>query len=116
VAILATVLTSTLTPPVIASAGPRLFLLPPLPGQTAANSQPVGLCEVPPTPSALQPPVLIASLGTPLPLKSTSIINLACQEISPASSALTRSLFTRDAGRGAGPVLPGWPAKWVGRK
>ena len=117
VAILATVLTSTLTPPVIAFQQDPPVSAPTPARQTAANSQPVGLCEVPPTPSALQQPVLIASLGTPPPLKSTSIINLACQEnIAGFERAYTVTFYAAMLAVVLGLFLPGWPAKWVGRK
>ena len=78
VAVLATVLVSTLTPPVIAFQSQD----PPA-GQAAAPSQPVGLCEVPPASASLQQPVLIAGLGVPpaqSPARSNSIINEACLE------------------------------------
>jgi DHA2 family multidrug resistance protein len=117
VAILATVLTSTLTPPVIAL---QQDPSPAATRQAPANSQPVGLCEVPPTPSGLQQPVLLAGLGVPPPLnpvRGTSIINLACQEnIAGFERAYTVTFFAAMLAVVLGLFLPGWPAKWVGRK
>jgi len=114
VAVLATVLTSTLSAPVVA-----LQQYPPAPvaGQTASSSRPLGLCEVPAvTPSGSQSPVLLASLVVPA-LKSDSIINLACQEnIAGFERAYTVTFYAAVLAVVLGLLLPGWPAKWIGRR
>jgi DHA2 family multidrug resistance protein len=113
VAILATVLTSTLTAPVIA-----LQQDPPAPAsQTASSSQPVGLCEVPRPPTGLQQPVLIAGLGLPPAQKSNSIITEACLEnVAGFERAYTVTFYAAMLAVVLGLFLPGWPGKWVGRK
>jgi DHA2 family multidrug resistance protein len=113
VAILATVLTSTLTPSVIA-----LQQDPPAPAsQTASSSQPVGLCEVPRATTGLQQPVLIAGLGVPPAQKSNSIINEACLEnVAGFERAYTITFYAAMLAVVLGLFLPGWPGKWVGRK
>ena len=110
VAVLATLLTSTLTPPVIA------FQQDPPAGQTVSNSQTVGLCEVLPAPSSRQQPALIASLALP-PSLNTSIINEACLEnVAGFERAYTVTFYAAILAVVLGLFLPGWPGKWVGRK
>jgi len=116
VAILATVLTSTLSAPVIA-----LQQDPPAPAsQTASSSQPVGLCEVPHAPTGLQQPVLIAGLTVPpaqSPTQSNNIINEACLEnVAGFERAYTVTFYAAMLAVVLGLFLPGWPGKWVGRK
>jgi hypothetical protein len=110
------VLTSTLTPRVIAfQADPPAVSS----GQTASSSPPVGLCEVPPAPTGLHQPVLIASLGIPpaQPSRNTSIINEACLEnIAGFERAYTVTFFAAMLAVALGLFLPGWPGKWMGRK
>jgi len=114
VAVLATILTSTLTAPVKALQQDP----PPVSaGQIASASRPPGLCEVPgATPSGLRQPVLIAGLALP-PLKDDSIINEACQEnIAGFERAYTVTFYAAILAVVLGLLLPGWPGKWVGRK
>jgi len=114
VAVLATVLTSTLSAPVVA-----LQQDPPVPviGQTASSSRPLGLCEVSAvTPSGSHSPILLASLVVPA-LKSDSIINLACQEnIAGFERAYTVTFYAAVLAVLLGLLLPGWPGKWIGRR
>jgi EmrB/QacA subfamily drug resistance transporter len=115
VAVLATVLTSTLSAPVVALQQQD----PPAPvaGQTASSSHPLGLCEVPAVnPSGSQPQVLLASLVVPA-LKSDSIINLACQEnVAGFERAYTVTFYAAILAVFLGLFLPGWPSRWVGRR
>ena len=116
VAVLATVLVSTLTPPVIAFQSQQ----DPPAGQAAAPSQSVGLCEVPPASAGLQQPVLIAGLGVPptqSPARSNSIINEACLEnVAGFERAYTVTFYAAILAVVLGLFLPGWPGKWMGRK
>jgi DHA2 family multidrug resistance protein len=115
VAVLATVLTSTLSAPVVALQQQD----PPAPvaGQAASSSRPLGLCEVPgATPSGSQPPVQLASLVMPA-VKSDSIINLACQEnVAGFERAYTVTFYAAILAVLVGLFLPGWPGRWVGRR
>ena len=115
VAVLATVLTSTLSAPVVALQQQD----PPAPvaGQAASSSRPLGLCEVPgATPSGSQPPVQLASLVVP-PMKSDSITNLACQEnVAGFERAYTVTFYAAILAVLVGLFLPGWPGRWVGRR
>jgi len=117
VAILATVLTSTLSAPVIAL---QQDPPPATATTTASNSQPVGLCEVPPVPSGLQQPRLLASLAVPpapAPAQSNSIIKEACLEnVAGFERAYTVTFYAAMLAVVLGLFLPGWPGKWVGRK
>jgi hypothetical protein len=115
VAILATVLTSTLSAPVIALQQDPPPALPA--GQNASSNHLVGLCEVPPIPSGLQQPVLIAGLGVPPPLKSNTIINEACLEnIAGFERAYSITFYAAILAVVLGLFLPGWPGRWIGRK
>jgi len=118
VAILATVLTSTLSAPVIAL---QQDPPPATATTTASNSQPVGLCEVPPVPSGLQQPRLLASLAVPpapAPAQSNSIIKEACLEnVAGFERAYTVTFYAAMLAVVLGLFLPGGPANgWAENK
>jgi EmrB/QacA subfamily drug resistance transporter len=114
VAILATVLTSTLSAPVKAMQQDP----PALAGQAAASSHPPGLCEVPSaSPTGSRQPVLLAGLSVPPTIQGDSLINEACQEnIAGFERAYTVTFYAAILAVVLGLFLPGWPGKWVGRK
>jgi EmrB/QacA subfamily drug resistance transporter len=102
VAIMATVLVSTLSPQ-IAAMQQQFFNTP-----VTAGSAPVAVCG----------PVSIGSGETSnLPLGASALLAQACQEnIAGFESAYKITFYAAIAALAMGLLLPGWPFKWAGRR
>jgi EmrB/QacA subfamily drug resistance transporter len=115
VAVLATVLASTISPEV--SAMQNQLELSQLP-----HSQPIGLCETVPGVNYLQAAGLASTnassgLSQVVTPPSLSILTQACNEnIAGFERAYRLTFFMAILALGLGLMLPGWPGKWTGRQ
>ncbi len=110
VALLATVLTSTLSPQI--SALQQQFL------NTAPKSgtAPIAICQTVPAPAQASVQAGAGSTST-LPSNLSQILGQACQEnISGFEKAYRITYFAAFAALALGLMLPGWPFKWLGRR
>ncbi|MDD5370122.1 MAG: DHA2 family efflux MFS transporter permease subunit [Anaerolineaceae bacterium] len=110
VAILATILASTISPQ-IATLQQQFLESPRTPG-----SSPVALCQVAPgtvTAQSLPP----GDPAPPLPPKVLALIGEACREnISGFEHAYQVTFYAAFVSLALGLLLPGWPLKWGGRR
>lgn len=103
VAILATVLASTLSPQI--SDLQNQFLDMPRP----AGAQPIALCGA--------PQIAMANLPVQLPPNATQLLTQACDEnVAGFERAYTVTFYAAFVALALGLMLPGWPLKWGGRR
>lgn len=101
VAILATVLVSTLSPQIAALQ--QQFLNTPV----AASTAPVAICD----------PQSTGTIAANLPPSSNELLTQACQQnIAGFEKAYTITFYAAIAALVMGILLPGWPFKWAGRR
>jgi EmrB/QacA subfamily drug resistance transporter len=107
VAILATILTSTLTPQI--SALQQQFMDTP----RQAGVAPLAICAAPIPPSGADPGTAQATL----PAQAQSLLAEACREnIAGFEKAYSITFYAAILALILGLMLPGWPARWAGRR
>ena len=115
VAVLATVLASTITPEVRAMQNQ-------LASSQSGQNQPVGLCESGPAVSQVQAAgfasiLLPGRLGQAVNPPSVGLLAQACNEnIAGFERAYRLTFYLAILALGFGLMLPGWPGKWAGRQ
>jgi DHA2 family multidrug resistance protein len=113
VAILATVLASTLSPQVKALQQQFSQRADPAPGRTAGLCEPVRVAALQTAPSA--PPGQGSGARSATP--PGGMLQRACQEnVAGFERAYKVTFFAAGVALVLGALLPGWPQKWVGRK